>query len=183
MKISPINNTNYNTGFSAKIAPNPEWDNYLRYIKENAVQRPGYWNSTPNKNLIDMFIKAVEANPSDALLNIDIAYNIKEETFNARGIISSQYGKFKDTEPARSDSNAPFENIIRRILNPENRFQMYKLFGADYNIEKVKAQNEWWDEYIFPIWNGIQEVFFERTVYPKSYDSLWNKEFREQNPV
>lgn len=189
MKVSPINNTQYNTNFNAKIVPNPEWNNYLRYIKEYAPYRQGVYNTSKNKTIIENFIKAIEANPSDAEISLDAFYR-KNECFNARGVISSQYGKFTDTEPARSDSNVVIENIIRRILNPENRAQMCKLFGTNNFAE----QSKWWDEYIYPMWNDIQEVFYERTLFPKRgdallgrdqawYDRLWNKQFREQNPV
>ena len=180
----------YNTNFNARIAPNPEWNNYLQYIREFAPYRKGVYNTARNKRIIDKFIEAIEANPSDALINIGTFVRSKEELYNTRGRISSQYGMFKDTEPARDDSNAPIENIIRRILNPENRDQMCKLFGTD----DLTGQSKWWDEHIYPIWNDIQEVFYERTLFPKRgdellgrdqawYDNLWNKRFREQNPV
>ena len=193
MRISPINNTNYNTNFNAKIVPTEEWNNYLKYLSEHAFKKEGWFDTIKNKSIIEHFVNAVKANPSDAEISLDIFYR-KDELFNARGTIGSQYGKFTDTEPARSDSNVPIENIIRRILNPENRFQMYKLFGADYNIEKAKAQDAWWDEHIYPIWNSIKELFYEETFFPKRgderlgrdrawYDELWNKQFRENHPV
>jgi hypothetical protein len=178
MKINPINNTNQNTNFNARIAPNPEWDNILRYLEKYPYPK-GMQKPASDKELMDKFIKAVEANPSDALINIDTFVCQKGEFYNTRGRISSQYGEFRDTEPARDDSEAPFENIIRRILNPENRTQMCKLFGTNDFAE----QSKWWNKYIDSIWNDIQEVFYEETVYPKSYDKIWNLKFREQNPV
>ena len=190
MRIIPINNTNQSTNFNARIAPNPEWNNYLRYINEYAPYREGVYNTAKNKTIISKFIEALEANSSDALINIDTIVCNKDEMFNTRGRISSQYGVFVDTEPARDDSNAPIENIIRRILNPENRAQMCKLFGTKNFLE----QSKWWDEHICSMWKGIQEVFYERTLFPRSgdrligrdeswYDSLWNRQFREQNPA
>lgn len=190
MKINPINNTNQSTNFNARIAPNPEWNNYLRYINDFAPYREGFYNTAKNKTIIENFIKAVNANPSDALISIDTVICNRNEMFNTRGRISSQYGVFIDTEPGRDDSNAPIENIIRRILNPENRAQMCKLFGT----KNFTEQSNWWDEHIYPIWNSIKELFYEKTLFPKRgderlgrdrawYDELWNKAFREQNPV
>lgn len=183
MQINPINNISQNTNFNAKIAPNPEWNKYLQYINEFAPQKPGIFNTAKHKDLIEKLTNAIEANPSDALINIDVFYR-KRENFNARGIISSQYGKFTDTEPVRDDSaTAPIENILRRMLNPENRLQMCKLFGAHKDAYDVVKQNEWWNEYIYPIWSNIQETFYEKTLYPKSQDAHFNKVFRELNPV
>ena len=179
MRVNPINNVNYNTNFKAQITPTPEWNNYLKYI-ENA---PNQQWVTKHKALIEKVTNAVEKNPSDAIVNIDVFYR-KGEHFNARGKISSQYGTFIDTEPARDDSGtAPVENIIRRMLNPENRLQMCKLFGACKNVYDVIEQNNWWDEYIHPIWEDIQETFYEETLYKKSADSHFNKVFRDLNPV
>lgn len=182
MKIVPINNTNKNTNFSARIALNPEWNNYLQYINKYAPYKEGVFNTAKQKELIEKFVNAIEANPSDALISIDIFYR-KNECFNARGVISSQYGKFTDTEPARSDSEVPCENIIRRILNPENRLQMCKLFGAHKNAYDIVKQNEWWDKHIEPMWKDIQELFYEKTLYERSEDRRFNKVFRELNPV
>lgn len=185
MYVSPINSTTFN----AKIVPTEEWRNYLKYVDNYAFKREGWFDTVKNQAIIDKFIKAVEKNPSDAEIRLDVFYR-KNEFFNARGVISSQYGKFTDTEPARSDSNVKIENIIRRILNPENRAQMCKLFGTKNYAEQAK----WWDEYIHPMWKDIQEVFYERTLFPKRgdeflgrdrawYDRFWNKMFREQNPA
>ena len=51
------------------------------------------------------------------------------------------------------------------------------------NVYDVIEQNNWCDEYIHPIWEDIQETFYEETLYKKSADSHFNKVFRDLNPV
>lgn len=187
MKISPINNTNQSTNFNAKIIPTKEWNHYMNFIEKNAVARIGYSDTIKDKAIIERFITAVANNPSDARIKLNVSYR-KDEDVNARGVISSQYGKFPDVEPARSDSKVKIENILRRILDPENRLQMCKLFGADKNAYDVVKQNEWWNEYISPIWRDIMTTFYEPTggrpvKYDRIIDKCYNEEFRKQNPV
>ena len=159
MQIQPIN-ANYNTNFNAKIIPTKEWNNYMSFIEKNAVEKHGHLDTIEDKAIIDRFINAVENNPSDAKIKLDVFYK-KNEDVNARGVISSQYGVFPDVEPARSDSKVKIENILRRILDPENRLQMCKLFGAHKNAYDVVKQNEWWDEYISPMWQDIERIFYD----------------------
>lgn len=175
MQISPVSNTSFN----AKIIPTEEWNNYLKYINKYAFKEEGCFDSIKNKSIIERFVNAINNNPSDAEVGLDVFYR-KNELFNARGVISSQYGKFTDVEPARSDSGtAPIENIIRRILDPENRAQMCKLFGT----KNIAEQSKWWDKYIYPMWYDIKEIFFEQTIYDRTYDGMLNRKFREINPA
>ena len=169
MNISPVSSTNFKATINFPRS-------YTKYIKENSAVREGYANYASHVELVDKIKEAFRKNPSDANINVEMLCR-PNELFCARGVVSSQYAKFVDIEPARDDSVAAYENIVRRILYPANRVQFNRLMGAG---RKSAVQDAWWNEHIAPIWDKIQSEFYEFTVYQKIFDPLINANFRKQ---
>lgn len=172
MHVSRVNSVN----FQANLNFPP---NYIKYIEKNSVAREGYKDFTSHKVLINKLTEAFSKNPSDANVNVGMLLR-NNEMFCARGLIGSQYAEFTDTEPARDDSVAAFENVVRRILHPDNRVQFNKLMGAK---RKSPEQDVWWNTYIAPIWKDISSEFYETTYGPRLFDGWYNKAFRMQRKV
>ena len=175
MKVSPISNTQ--PQFKAKVSSTKEFSELMSYLHKHVNDKAPWYNSAEDLELVNRVTNAFIAFPSNADLKFSVMYR-KNECFNARGVVESQYAKFTDTEPARSDSAVPIPNIMKRILNPDNKDQFNKLMGN----KDEKIRDIWWKFYIGPLWDKIKENFYEDTVYKQETCPDFDYLFRRQNP-
>ena len=94
----------------------------------------------------------------------------------ARGAIESRFANFIDVEPANQNKTHPIKNILRRILDPENKVKFNQLMGSKYD----NIYDSWWQENIAPIWDKINSTFREETFFKGNYDKDFNKDFQAQ---
>ena len=177
MKVQSINNQSNNQNFCARIVVQTEdMKNFMDYIKRYTHSNKGSYNSTKDLALTRKIFDAFEKHPSQEEIIPDIAY-IKGTLFNARGTLQSSRAAFIDTEPARSDSIAPIQNIFRRILDPENKESFNKLVGEEHS----SVYDSWWKEHIAPIWKDINKSFREETLFHENYDKEFNADFNRES--
>lgn len=174
MKVSPINNMQ--AQFGAKIVNTKDYNNLMLYLRKNVGAPKGMYDTAEDLVLVEKVINAIKDFPTKAELKFSIIHR-EGELFNARGVVESQYAKYTDTEPARENSNVPIPNIIKRILNPENKAFLNKLMGN----ENDSVRFAWWENKIKPIWNSVQERFYEYTVYPQNAHPDFDLIFRRNN--
>ena len=180
MQISSVNVSNCRDNkqnFGAKIViKTDEMKNYMRYLHENSKPREGWYNSQKDLELTQKVIEAFEKHPSKEEVLPDVFY-LKNTLFNARGVLTSSRASFIDTEPARSDSIAPIQNILRRIIDPYNKRMFNRLLGEEHS----HVYDAWWRENILPFWKDIQNHFREETFFKGKYDKEFNDTFMKQN--
>ena len=179
MNISPITNQNQNPTFNAGIISNGYWSKFKAYLQYNKG-RKGYHDTSNELRLIKGIEKAIEEHPSDALLKFS-AENDKAGPF-CFGIIESEYGRIYDVERARDDSiTAQIENLLRKLLNYENKDLFNRLMGTGYE----NKYDAWWNKHIRPIWSDIVEIFREETCEESFDHTKWdikmNKQFMDRN--
>ena len=141
MKINSIDSAN-NPTFSARLACGRS--HVKNFLNSNSID-------LNSKEMVIKIANALEKHPSDAVVKIDI---IKKSGFyGTRGSVTSRFATYKDVEPVQNDGKTPIKNILRRILDPENKDCFNKLVGEKHS----NIYNTWWDENIAPIWNEINE--------------------------
>ena len=173
MKIQKTDNI---SPFKAKITvKSDEMKNFMNYLRNNTNAPSGWYNTKSDLALVNKVMAAFEKHPSPEELSPDVFY-IRGTFFNARGTLSSSKAEFRDTEPARSDSIAPIFNILRRILDPQNKQSFIKLTGEEYSAQ----YDEWWRQNISPIWKNINKNFREKTFFNGNYDKEFNEDFNKQ---
>ena len=150
--------------------------NYVKYMDSCKNAPKGCFNSRKNIKLFKKICDAFEKHPSDEIISADIKYR-SGELFNARGVLKSSKVSIKDVEPSRSDDGtAPMQNILRKILDPDNEKMFNKLVG-----EKHKdSYKKWWNSNIKPIWPDIKKTFTAGDILPKITQEQYNKNFQKQ---
>ena len=171
MKIQPISNQS----FTATLAIEGDMKEYMKFLNAHTEAADGWYNSTEDLRVTSKIIKAFKKHPSPNVVFPSNTY-IKSVWFNARGTLKSKDCTLYDTEPSRSDSFAGIQNVLRRILDPENKSMFNKLLGVQYSW----AYSTWWNEHIKPIWPYIQKNFRETTFFKGNYDKEFNEDFRKQ---
>lgn len=174
MYVLPISNTQ--PQFKAKIASTKEYESLVGYLNKYASHPEGVHNTTNELNLLKKVENAFEAFPSDAELKFSVIFR-PGELYNARGVVESQYAKYADTEPARNTSEVPIPNIMKRMLNPENKDWFKRLMGND----SEETWNVWWNFYVAPIWAKVKHYFYETTIYQRDIEPDFDLMFRRAN--
>jgi hypothetical protein len=133
-------------------------------------------NKTPeNAKLMQGVIDAFKKYPSNLKVKASI---INSPGFwGARGVIETKYAKLIDVEPANQNRTHPIKNILRRILDPENKEKFNQLMGG----KQDDIYDAWWAENISPIWDDINSTFREKTFFNGNYDREFNKDYAKQN--
>lgn len=172
--------TNYTKSqqkFGAKITvKSNEMKNYVKYLQQNKNAENGCYDSKKDLDLTNRIFDAFEKHPSKEEITTDVAY-FKGLLFNARGVIKSSKAVFIDTEPARSDSIAPIQNIFRRILDPQNKKTFNRLVGEEH----APVYEAWWENNIAPIWKDIKQNFREKTFFDGNHDKEFNADFNRES--
>ena len=135
--------------------------------------------NTMNKNadtaiLLEGVINAFEKHPS--MIKVKTSINNSAGFWGARGVIETKFAKLVDVEPANQNKTHPIKNILRRILDPENKEKFNQLMGGKHN-DKYDA---WWSENVAPIWDRINSTFREKTFFEGNYDKEFNSDFQAQ---
>lgn len=177
MYIQPINNS---PNFNAKLnLQSKGFADYMEYLHMCKNVPKGQFNTSKNLGLFRKICKAFEKHPSNEVINADVKYR-RSELFNARGFLETSKAHIIDIEPSRSDDGtAPMENILRKILNPDNK----KLFNNLLGEKHKSSYNAWWDENIKPIWTDIQETFENNDILEEISESQLNRNFRRQKDI
>ena len=175
MKLDKVNG-NYNQNFGIRLVRTPEVNEYMKYI-ERSPKSSNYMNYEFHSYLYKKIEEALAKHPA----NIDIVPSViyrKNELFNARGVLQTNKFKIVDVEPARSDSGvAPIENVLRKILSPQNQEAFDVLVGKEYS----EQYQVWWNKHIAPLWFNIDTLYREKTI--DISDSALNKAFLKQLPT
>lgn len=125
-------------------------------------------------SLVNKVADAFEKHPSNAFIRID---EFKGAGFyGARGVIKSRHAIYTDVEPTPYDGVSSVQNIIRRILNPENKDCFNKLMGNKHN----DVYDSWWAENISPIWSDVNKKFRTKTFFEGNYDKEFNQDFQNR---
>ncbi len=172
------NNVAKRPTYTAKVVNTAVLTGAIDYMKQNSKAKGDWYNTAEDLKLTKKIIKAFKNHPSPESVMIGETFRYGE-MFNARGVISSGRATLIDTEPARSDSIAHVMNIMRRIIDPENKVSFNKLMGEEYS----KNYQPWWDKNIKPIWEDVNERFRESTFFEGNYDSQFNSDFNKQSGV
>ena len=175
MKVSPINNTQ--PQFKATIVRSHDYNALMEFVSNFANSNSS--NMQRSKELLEAVQESLIAFPTDAKLKFTKMLRDPREYFIARGVVESQYAKFTDVEPARETSYVPIPNIMKRILNPDNKDYFNKLMGN----KDDSIRSSWWDKNIRPIWNDILLNFYEDTVYRRDTHPDYNLIFRNNTPL
>ena len=93
-----------------------------------------------SKELITKISEALKKHPSDVVIKPNII--TKLGIYSTRGSITSRFATYNDVEPVENDGKAPIKNILRRILDPENKNCFNKLVGEKYS----NIYDTWWNE-------------------------------------
>ena len=165
MKISSIKSAEKQTSFSAHLVTrNKEMSSFVNQMKKNL----------DDANLLQGITDAFENYPEKG--NIRLSFIKKNGLWAARGVVSTRFATFIDSEPANNNRIHPIKNILRRILDPENKDVFNKLMGGKHS----DSYNTWWEENISPFWNDINTKFREKTFFDGNYDKEFNLDFRNQ---
>ena len=164
--------------FGVRVVKTQELKDFQTFLYRNSFvgnsQRKDYMH---HKNLVDIICKSMRKIPQGA----DISFTIlrdEEKSLGSRGVVSSDFAKFVDTEPAGNDAASPLFSIIKKILHPENKPQLSRLLGEKPgSMEKTES---WWNRYISPIWKDIDKYFQETSSFEPSAQVKFNEEFRLQ---
>ena len=127
-----------------------------------------------SKELITKISEALKKHPSDVVIKPNII--TKLGIYSTRGSITSRFATYNDVEPVENDGKAPIKNILRRILDPENKNCFNKLVGEKYS----NIYDTWWNENIAPIWNEINENFRTKTMFKGNHDKDFNQDFQDR---
>ena len=175
MKINSIKQNNQN--FKAKINKNtPAIKMACSYLECCKNLQPPYANTKVESHLFYLIEKALEKHPSNENLDINRVYK-KQYFWGERETISSSKASFIDVEPVRDDSVAGELGIIRRILDPENKDMFNSLMG----LEHANIYDAWWEKYISPIWNQVNNLYRENPkIFPNISDKTYNDCFKKQ---
>lgn len=170
-------NNNNSTNFGAKLNLKSQgFNDYVQYMDSCKNAPKGYFNSSKNIGLFKKICKAFEAHPSKEVINADVFYR-QGEAFNTRGTLKSSKAKIVDVEPSRSDDGvAPMQNILRKIVDPENKKMFHKLVGKEHE----SMYNAWWNKNIKPIWGDVKKTFNEGDTCPNISRKQYNKNFRQE---
>ena len=68
------------------------------------------------------------------------------------------------------------QNILRKIIDPENKQMFHKLVGNEHE----SMYNAWWNKNIKPIWGGVKKTFNEGDTCPNISRKQYNKNFRQE---
>ena len=178
MRIERNNGLPVQRTFTANIGKTKTWEETLEFLNAHSHTNSPHLDSTQDLNLVKKIETAFRKHPSKETLMIDETHRYGE-LFNARGVISSSKATLIDTEPARSDSEAPVLNILRRIVDPANRKSFNKLMGEEH----APIYQNWWDKNIKPIWGDINERFRENTFFEGNHDAEFNRDFNAQSGI
>ena len=126
--------------------------------------------------IVEKIIEAFQKHPSDVFIRTSNKY--KSQLYGVRGTISSRNITLTDVEPV-CDNLSGVMNVLRRILNPENKDCFNALVGKKHQ----DIYNSWWEENISPIWKKINSEFRGKTFYTGNYDTEFNEDFRSQKEV
>lgn len=176
MKIDRIHSTTNQQTFNANVVKTPILTSTIQYMEEHSTMPDGWHSYKEELHLTKKIIHALKKHPSKENIEIEQTHRYGE-MFNARGVISSGKATLIDTEPARSDSIAPILNIMRRIVDPQNKQSFNKLMGEEH----AKDYQSWWNKNIKPIWAGINDNFREETCFEGIHDTKFNKLFNSQS--
>ena len=164
MKINSIDSAN-NPTFTARLACGRS--HVKNFLNSNSID-------LNSKEMVIKIANALEKHPSDAVVKIDI---IKKSGFyGTRGSVTSRFATYKDVEPVQNDGKTPIKNILRRILDPENKDCFNKLVGEKHS----NIYNTWWNENIAPIWNEINENFRSKAFFKGNHDKEFNRDFQNR---
>ena len=175
MRIDRVTSTTQNSTFKANVVKTGVLTSTIEYMEQYKTMPDGWHSCSEGLHLTKKIIHALKKHPSKESIEIEQTHRYGE-MFNARGVISSSKATLIDTEPARSDSIAPVLNIMRRIVDPNNRASFNKLMGEEH----AKDYQPWWDKNIKPIWEGIKDNFREETCFEGHQDERFNKLFNSQ---
>ena len=164
MQINRIANDNMPVHFGAHVVKR---DKYLRSYLQGTTK------TESEVKLMNKVFDAFEKHP--AQIYVKPSVNSNNGLWAARGVISTKYASYQDVEPATTESGA-LKNILRRILDPENKKEFNTLMGNG----QEKIYDSWWNENIAPIWEEISSTFRERTFFDGNYDKEFNKDFRDR---
>ena len=164
--------------YKANVSKTKVLKNTMEHMEKYSTATGDWYNTAEDLKLTKKIIKAFKKHPSHELVMIGETFRYGE-MFNARGVISSSKATLIDTEPARSDSIAHVLNIMRRIIDPENKQSFNKLMGEEYS----KDYQPWWDKNIKPIWGAVNERFRESTFFEGNHDAQFNRDFNAQSGV
>ena len=176
MRIEKTNTQTYNPTFKANVVRTKVLSETFEYMEKHSNPPKGWHDCSTELRLTKKIIKALKKHPAKENIEIEQTHRYGE-LFNARGVISSGKATLIDTEPARSDSIAPVLNIMRRIIDPQNKKSFNKLMGEEFS----KDYQPWWDKNIRPIWSKVNSEFREETCFEGNRDSHFNKKFNSQS--
>lgn len=127
-----------------------------------------------SKDLVLKIADAFKKHPSDVIVR---PYIVSKPTlYGTRGIVSSRFTTYKDVEPVQNDGKAPLKNVLRRILDPDNKDCFNKLVGDT----KDKYYDSWWNNNIAPIWDEINENFRSKVFFHGNHDKDFNQDFQDR---
>ena len=170
------NNVSTRPTYTANVAKTKVLTDAMGYMEKYSDAKGDWYNTAQDLKLTKKIIKAFKKHPSPETVMIGETFRYGE-LFNARGVISLSKATLIDTEPARSDSIAHVMNIMRRIIDPENKKSFNKLMGEEYS----KDYQPWWDKNIKPIWADVSERFRENTFFEGNHDKQFNRDFNAQS--
>ena len=163
MIVSSVNSTAMPV-FKARLAcTHNEMKNFLKHKSDEDTI-----------SLVYKITDAFEKHPSNAVLRPSI--QSKPGIYGTRGVISSRFATYTDVEPVENNSINPIKNIIRRMLDPENKNCLMNLLGTT-NTEK---HDSWWNENIAPIWNEINKSFRSKSFFKSNHDKEFNQDFQNR---
>lgn len=159
-----VNSINSSVDFCARLA---QGSNEIKKLSAQMAKNPD------TAGIVEKIADAFRKHPSDVFIRTSNEY--KSQLFGVRGVIASRNIVLTDVEPA-ADNVSGIMNILRRILDPENKDCFNALVGKKFQ----DSYSTWWEENISPIWEKIDSNFRGKTFYTGNFDTEFNKDFREQ---
>ena len=160
MKIESINGQ-ANPVFLARISYKPTIAKKIKNTEDGTEE------------LVSKISEALKNHPSDVMIKTDII--MKNGLYGVRGQISSRHAMYRDVEPVENNGLSPIKNILRRILDPENKNCFNNIVGKNYS----EFYDSWWAENISPVWSDISEKFRSKFISKDNHDKEFNQDFQE----